>query len=449
MKDLKRYLAALKKHHFWVLSGLILIVGLSTWSSASRDLQARFDENRNKIKTTFTLLAGLGPGAPNDKFTEGLHKEQTTLRSQVFDAWQDVSLRQKGDKKAKIEGITIWPPEVDDINRLGPHEPIPEDLRQNYMSSALPAEWKRLFEAVKIRHPKGNMDVNVDDLNARRQTIEYEGIVVWDQEQREALVKRYQVQEIPSNLRVRVTQEDMWVFQSMINLIVQLNEGANDSLAATVKRIDKLELAQWAIADAQKDPGADLKLKKADGENESAIIGPAGGLGVEEAIVALPGAQDHTEDKWLLEGRYLDQNNQPISAEEALKNPPFAEFKQMFVNMQFVMDQRKIPELLAECANSPLRIEPRQVLMKFSDVDHQSKPNEGGEAAENGPRLEHGPYDCVLQIRGIVYIYNEPQEPKLGTGSAPQPARRELGIPVPKAEAPKAPPVDEEQQLPY
>lgn len=438
MKDLKRYLAALKKHHFWVLSGLILIVGLTVWARAAKDLQTRFDENRNKIKTTFQMLSSLGPGTPNEKFTEGLRTEQTTLRSQVFDAWKDVSLKQKGDEKKKIEGITVWPKEVNDINLLGPGERIPEDLRQSYMNTALPAEWKRLFESVRIRHPKGNDNSN--DPGARQQAIEYEGIVVWDYDQREELVKRYQVTEIPSDLRVRVTQEDMWVFRSMIDLVVQLNDGANDSLAATVKRIDKLELAQWAIADAQKNPGADLKTKTAAGEPDVAPIGIMAG---ETAIVALPGAQDHKEDKWLLEGRYLDQKNQPISAEEALKNPPFAEFKQMFVSMQFVMDQRRIPELLAACGNSPLRIEPRQVLMQFSDIDHQAKP--GIEAVEdNGPTLERGPYDCVLQVRGIVYIYNEPQETKLGTGSAPQPAQRELGIPVPKVEAPK--PVMEEEQ---
>ncbi|HEX3655186.1 MAG TPA: hypothetical protein VHV55_05245 [Pirellulales bacterium] len=443
MKDLKRYLAALRKHHFWVLSGLILIVGLTTWARASRDLQTRFDDNRNKLKSTFTMLAGLRDGTkPNEKFTEGLRNERTTLRSQVFDAWKDVSLKQKGDKKEKIEGITVWPPEVDDINKLAPNERIPEDLRQNYMSSALPAEWDRLFKAVQIRHPKGQG--NPDDQPARGQTVEYEGIVVWDQEQREALVKRYQVQEIPSDLRVRVTQEDMWVFQSMIDLVVRLNDGATDTLAATVKRIDKLELAQWAVADAQKNPGADLKAKKAEGENEIAAAAPMAPMAGEQAIVALPGAQDHKEDKWLLEGRYLDQKNQPISADDALKNPPFAEFKQMFVSMQFVMDQRRIPELLAECANSPLRIEPRQVLMKFMDIDHKAKVSEGEFVENSGPHLERGPYDCVLEIRGIVYIYNEPQEAKLGTGSAPQPAQRELGIPVPKIEVAK-PPVEEEQ----
>ena len=434
MNKVKEYLAAFKKHHFWVLTAIILIVGLSTWARASWDMQARFTENQSKIKATYTMLTALGPGSPNEKFSEGLKKEQVTLKSQVFDAWKDVVKKQRD--------ITNWPKQVLDIGKLGPNEHIPEDLRQNYMNAALPTQWKEMFDAVKIRHPKGEAQVNLDDPSARRQAVEYEGIVVWDQEQRDELMKRYQVQEIPTDLRVRLTQEDMWVFQSMINLIVKLNEGAGDPLAAVVKRIDKLELAQWAIADAQKSPGAELKLKKADDQAEMA---PIGGMGDEESFVPLPGSQDHTEDKWLLEGRYLDQNNQPISIEAALKNPPFAEFKQMFVNMQFVMDQRRIPDLLAACANSPLRIEPRQVIMHFSDIDHQAKV-ESGELAETTRHLERGPYDCVLQIRGIVYIYNEPEEPKLGTGSAPQPAQRGLGIPERKVEAPKAP-VQEEQPL--
>lgn len=448
MDKLKQYGAALKKHHFWVLTGLIVIVGLVSWSMASKDLQARYNDNQGKLKQTFGGLDDLqrraDPSvglerAPNEKFAEGLRTEQVTLRKQVFDAWKDVYAKQKL--------ITIWPEQVKDINTLGPDERVPEDLRQNYMNAALPAEWKELFEAVRIRHPKaGQGGGNGFDQPMAHRNVEFEGIVVWDQEARDNLVKRFQVMEIPSDLRVRVTQENMWVFRSMIDLVVKLNEGANDSLAATVKRIDKLDLAQWAVADAQKNPGADLKVKK-EGETEEAA--PPSAMGAEEALVPLPDAPDHREDKWLLEGRYLDQKNQPISAEDAQKNPPFAEFKQMFVTMQFVMDQRRIPDLLAACANSPLRIEPRQVQMQFTDIDHQARNNNneegGGEWMNNGGgQFERGPYDCVLQIRGIVYIYNEPREQKLGTGSAPQPAQRELGIPVPKTAAPGLP-VAEEQ----
>lgn len=439
MDKLKQYGAALRKHYFWVLSSIVLVVGLSTWASGTSALQARFNENQSQLKTTISGLDDIdrrtGPGAgddraPNAKFTEGLNKEQQTLRSQVFDAWGDVYEKQKL--------ITEWPKDVADIAKLGPHERIPDDLRQTYMTTALPKEWQEMFTKVQVRHPKGNMQVNLDDFNARRQTVEYEGIVVWDQEQRDELMKRYQVSDIPSDLRVRVTQEDMWVFRSMIEMIAALNHGANDSLAATVKRIDKLDLAQWAIADAQKNPGAKLDLKK---EGEAEMAAPSQ-MGNEESIVPIPGTADHTEDKWLLEGRYLDQKNQPISEADAKNNPPFREFKQLFVNMQFVMDQRKIPDLLAACANSPLRIEPRQVIMQFTDVDHKST-NVEGEELNMGPKFERGPFDCVLQIRGIAYIYNEPEQAKLGAGSAPQPAQRELGIPVPKKEAPVVPTQEE------
>jgi hypothetical protein len=54
-----------------------------------------------------------------------------------------------------------------------------------------------------------------------------------------------------------------------------------------------------------------------------------------------------------------------------------------------------------------------------------------GEIAVPGQN-ERAPYDATVQIRGIVYIYDPPQEPKLGKGSAPKPAQRKLGTPLQK-----------------
>jgi hypothetical protein len=45
---------------------------------------------------------------------------------------------------------------------------------------------------------------------------------------------------------------------------------------------------------------------------------------------------------------------------------------------------------------------------------------------------ERAPYDATVQLRGIVYIYNQPDAMKLGKGSAPKPAQRKLGTPLQK-----------------
>ena len=239
--------------------------------------------------------------------------------------------------------------------------------------------------------------------------------------QRKAIIDRYYSKGIPSDLSVRLTQEDLWVFRTLVELVNQMNQvaiaqmelGIHDPLMATIKRIDKLDLAQWAIIDAQSDP---TSLVASAGEGS----GTGGGQRVgavrvvrcrvervarrraeqvargrvervaqrraervaqrraervarrraeqvarcRQARAGQGGAQEG--DEQLLNGRYLDENGQPLPASAAMTSTsgPFAEFKQIFVYMKFVMDQRKVPDLLAACANSTLPIETRQVRIR-------------------------------------------------------------------------------------
>ena len=49
--------------------------------------------------------------------------------------------------------------------------------------------------------------------------------------------------------------------------------------------------------------------------------------------------------------RYVDQQGNPLAADA---KPPFAEFKMMPVYMKLIINQMKLPELLAKCANSAM-----------------------------------------------------------------------------------------------
>lgn len=428
MDSLKRFGAKLRKHYFWVLCGVILLTAVITWSMASRELHARFEANRTKINGTYNTLKVLGIGSPNENFITGLEGVQKTLNSQVFDAWKIFGRRQNE--------LLRWPDGVEEINKLAPDEQINETLRVNYMSNVVKRQWQRLFDKLNLRRPKPGQNT-VNDFGQRVAPIEYEGIVNWDAGSRDDLLRRFQIGEIPSTTWVRLKQEDMWVYESLFDIIVEINKGATDSLNATIKTIEAIELAQWATSDVQKHPGADIEMKK----EVDAMAAPVSS-GLDDGIVKIPGTSTDDvagkkldPDMALLEGRYLDENCVPVSAEAALKNPPFSEFKQILVKMRFIMDQRKLPELLAQCANSPLPIEARQVLMHFVDIDSVTATPMGGmEQGVERPNIpaDHGPYDAIVEVRGIVYIYNEPVESKLGTGSAPKPAQRLLGVPLPK-----------------
>lgn len=53
MDQLKVFLAVMKKQHFWVMSGLVLIVGSVGWAMTTSTLSNEYKMNRGKIEGTF------------------------------------------------------------------------------------------------------------------------------------------------------------------------------------------------------------------------------------------------------------------------------------------------------------------------------------------------------------------------------------------------------------
>ncbi len=80
-----------------------------------------------------------------------------------------------------------------------------------------------------------------------------EGLVVWSRAHRDALEQRYTLNRqagTPSDLNIRLAQEDIWLLQNLAKVIRKTNEGAADVIAVPIKRIDSLDIAQWAVNDA-------------------------------------------------------------------------------------------------------------------------------------------------------------------------------------------------------
>jgi hypothetical protein len=132
----------------------------------------------------------------------------------------------------------------------------------------------------------------------------------------------------------------------------------------------------------------------------------------------------------LLKNRYLDGRNYPV-ADPA--SPPISEFRQVFLQLTVLMDQRLVPILISECAQAPFPIETRQIRMSLTEVDI---PQKRDAAAGGISRVEPSPHDVSVTLRGVVYIYLKPDQKKLGKGTDKEPGKREYGIPKqPESEA--------------
>ena len=128
-------------------------------------------------------------------------------------------------------------------------------------------------------------------------------------------------------------------------------------------------------------------------------------------------------------GRYVDEKGMPLGA--GATAPP--EFKRMPVFLNLLIDQREVSRLLVECANSPLPIEVRQVRVSPAEQSttpaagrqHSQGLNMGGGGGPNGGRprpfaarnsdeeRDKNPYDVIVEISGIIYIFNPPDQAKL------------------------------------
>jgi hypothetical protein len=150
-------------------------------------------------------------------------------------------------------------------------------------------------------------------------------------------------------------------------------------------------------------------------------LGPPGGLGGGNAH-----GTPEEQAKALINFRYIDEKGTALPGDIAAPNyakHPFAEFKIMPISMKLMMDQRELPKLLVQCANSTMPIEVRRIRLRPSSNGSgggynpaPTGPGFGG--AQDPSTLNFGSNDWPVEIHAAIYIYNPPDRQKLGTGTA-------------------------------
>lgn len=459
------------KNQFWILGAIAIATAGTVWYLATGSLDAQFEKDKQITNMKFREMQALAMkqqvpnGLPSESFTAEVNKQKKKLGTQVVDAWTNLFERQT-DKRSKgqIDYLRVNERMKDPFQKYGLFLLEPDDraamiksvdgleslvaskLNVYHNNPALQEDFEDLFKPLNLRHPK-NRDVFGNEI-AGQPGLGFDGLLVWGNRglTPAKLRDRYKTTDrAPSLDRVAVTYEDIWTFRSMFSAIASVNSkpidvwldvmkgkpegGENapvDQANVPIKRIEFCDLAQYAMMSTFDDPG-DVTIG-ADAANAAAQIAVNAGGGGGGFEVGTSGTEEET--KLLLEKRYLDGRNAQVLDPS---NPPYAEFRQMYVQLKVLMDQRLIPVLITECANAPLPIETRQVRISMETVDSIRKQ---AAVTGNAEVLQQSPHDAIVTVRGVVYIYTKPDEKdtpeekqKLGKGSDPTPSKREYGIP--------------------
>ena len=466
----------LKKHHFWIVlgvGGVLLPLGL--WFYGVSNLKAMTDTERSAREQWHNRVNSLRPAAhPNGEFTKVVLEVQNVNSGHVFDGW---SARYDAQKDL----IEKWPSWLTaDYQQhirdcLKNNKPFSDSVRQAYLNR-IKEEFPNLYKKIAggLREPVQD-EVDMSTQNRPRGSLgspmggqrntggRYSGLLAWDAAERMRLQNKLggSWTTPPSTEEMIYTQETLNIYEVLIEEILnkanQDEEGrtAPEHHQATIKKIQALLIGR----DAE-------PLPVMGGGSAAAAEGmdPSGDAGGESAPVAQePVGRGDRSNRGTNEAppdgkfRFVDANGRPVPDQKAA--PPFAEFRMLPVTMQLVMDHRRIPELLALCANSPLPLEVRQVNVTsvrgnpgsnpgsqqqqssgFGGGSGARRPDASGGASQLDAEVELGPTDMMVEIRGLIYLFNPPDRALIGTGTAA--AEGEGDTTTAEGEVPGTPPAD-------
>lgn len=338
---------------------------------------------------------------------------------------------------------------------------------------------------------------------------EDKSIVHWDAANQQAILDehfRFASEEAtPHTLDVLYAQEDLWVLQAIVDVIKRTNGDADANYNAAIKEIESIQmgrtvkgrLGQVTLLDQATGAGgmqggsggtmappSGMSAPASGGSSAGPTSGgssqgpsPGGSSGGSSSMGPAPGSGGSSMgsmggnmssgtgpvDPAL--GRYVDIDYNPLDPKDLRaartsqdpKQAIYAVAKRMPVWMRLKIDQRKLNDLLAECGNSSLPIEVRQVRINCEATPGGDSRGSGGSsfassgsgsgsgssmgpapggssssgsgsksmgksgmgqrsgASQTNDDLKADSNEIVVDIYGIVHIYNPLNQQQLNT----------------------------------
>jgi hypothetical protein len=462
MDQLKEFLGVVKRQHFWFIAPILLIVGVVGWIMATKKLSAEFDANSAAVQGYLSQMQQVTSRQPhpNDDYHTGMEQLIEQRRENVRSAWATKWERQKQQLRwpeqlnpqflQKVENLRP----IESVDLTKPENDIPSYLRRDYnrfiklvlpqLAQKIGAKWEPQRTGMVgggFRERAG--ESRGEGGEGRAVVVEENYLVEWDSTNQGTLETRFDWGDsAPTTAEVLYAQEDLWVLTTVIEIIARTNGDAMTRSQAPIKKIDLIAIGKDVEPPASPDTTgyhvirpAPLKTDEGDGGDADAAAdssaepessGPArpeGSSGDFTGDFNAAAAPKNTVID-LVKNRYYDENYQPIADYDTLmSNVTVA--KRIPVRLRVEMDQRKINELLVQCANAPLTFEVRQIQIN-PQITKQGQFGGGGEGMrfEGGTMMGGGgrtreledyqSLSRVVELFGIIYIFNPVAEDVLG-----------------------------------
>lgn len=238
------------KQKFWILLGIGLLMTVVGWWMATGSLAAQIAARKGEIEGAFSKVPS--GSIPNDSWS-------TQLAAVNAEQERAVKFTARGLWERQKERMR-WPDTVAEFAwESGYRGEIALAGRENYRT-AYGYDVRRVWGSVRPFDP-----------------LSGDGIVEFGSQQAEALPQQVWGTLAPSSAEMWDAQEDLWLLESILQSIVDVNGGVNgERLDASIHQIEKLEL-HGGVPAAQRKVGGAAGPAGPGGANGPPGMSPGGG----------------------------------------------------------------------------------------------------------------------------------------------------------------------------
>ena len=396
--NVRPYLDAVLKHHFWILLALVPPVVLPMVFLARGKLAAEIDSARSQIESRLSAVrsvTGIQPH-PNNEWSSEIDKATKRVKGQTLAEWRKVWDSQQ---PLRVWPASLGPDFVQKATTLKPAAKLPRPMLERYQNSVraivrtLPARMgadERMVDGAAggAGQPAGPPPGMIDPGMMRGRPGVPEkpsALVQWNPADQQRLYASFNWDRPPSTMQVVLAQEELWVYGVLADVVARVNKSAAGAFNAPVSLVEQLAVGYPAaedrpgaagggrimvpVAAGQANPMGEFTPPPEPAMMEGGVAGrpahPRFGGGVGPAF-GPPGAPPPAEattsaDDLLRSWIYVDFTGKPLMAAELATSPDAQLVHLMPFVMRAVVDERKLDALLVDLATAPVPIDVRQV----------------------------------------------------------------------------------------
>ena len=312
-ENIRPYVAALAKYHFWILAAIVPLVLLPMLYQGTASLDTLITGQRSQIESRVSALKGVQgiPDHPNEGWSETVEAQTGKIREETFAEWEKFWNDQ--------QFLHTWPAKLGDdfvkaIGTLKPGGALNRAFLNRYQNTVpelvreLPARMGADDFMLEGAGPTGVGGEGVGprggfggdfgprpgpggDFQPRPNPAGMAGVagsdalVSWAAEDQKRLFESFRWEKPPSTTQVVLAQEELWVYGLLCDVIKKANAGAGAAFNSPITAVQQLAVGYPATEDQPGGQGAGriVMAASAPGGGEQGMEGmppPDMGMGV-------------------------------------------------------------------------------------------------------------------------------------------------------------------------